>query len=129
MKNHSLHQASEYFNDHRHTHRDVGSSGLHFKSEPLPRVCVRAYACAHMLHVPASPHRRRCLGRTDPPKRRAHLILFKNYIEDSRGQARGQVVKFTCSTAAAQGFAGSGPGCRHGTAPRAMLRWRPTRHN
>ena len=44
----------------------------------------------------------------------------------SRGRPRGQVVKFSHSTAAAQGFAGSDPGRRHGTACQAMLRWRPT---
>ena len=47
----------------------------------------------------------------------------------SQGPSRGRVVKFTRSTVAAQGFAGSDPGRGHGTAHQAMLRWRPTCHN
>ena len=46
--------------------------------------------------------------------------------QNFRGRARGQVVKFMHSTSAAQGFAGSDPGRRHGPAHQAMLRWRPT---
>ena len=46
--------------------------------------------------------------------------------EKSRGRLRGQVVKFACSAAAAQG---SDPGRRHGTACQATLRTRPTSHN
>ena len=46
----------------------------------------------------------------------------------SRGQPRGQVVKFTCSASAAQGFAGSDLGRQHGTAHQAMLRRHPTCH-
>ena len=44
------------------------------------------------------------------------------------GQPRGQVVKFVCSAAAAQGFAGSDPGHKHGTARQATLRQHPTCH-
>ena len=44
----------------------------------------------------------------------------------SRGQPRGQVVKFTSSTSAAQGFAGSDPRHGRGMARQAMLRWGPT---
>ena len=43
-----------------------------------------------------------------------------------RGWPRGQVVKFTCSAAVAQG---SDPGSGHGTARQPMLRRRPTYHN
>ena len=46
----------------------------------------------------------------------------------SRGQPHGLVVKFACLALVAQGFAGSDPGCRHGTAHQAMLRQRPTCH-
>ena len=42
------------------------------------------------------------------------------------GRFCGRVVKFTRSTAAAQG---SDPGRRHGTARQATLRQRPTSHN
>ena len=46
------------------------------------------------------------------------------------GRPRGRVVTFVCSTAAAaQGFAGSDPGCGHGTAHQAMLSWHPTCHS
>ena len=41
----------------------------------------------------------------------------------------GWMVKYTCSTSVAQGFASSNPGCGHGTAHQAMLRRRPTYHN
>ena len=44
-------------------------------------------------------------------------------------QPRGQVVKFTCSTSAAQGSAGLDPGRGPSTAHQAMLRWHPTCHN
>ena len=44
-------------------------------------------------------------------------------------QPRGRVVKFTHSTSAAQGFAGSDPGRGRGTARRAVLGRRPTCHN
>ena len=47
-------------------------------------------------------------------------------IRALRGRLRGQVVKFSHSTAAAQG---SDPGRRHGTAREATLRRRPTSHN
>ena len=46
-----------------------------------------------------------------------------------RARPQGQVVKFVCSTAAAQGFTGSNPGRGHGTAHQATLRRRPTCHN
>ena len=39
------------------------------------------------------------------------------------------MVKFVHSTLAAQGFAGSDPGCRHGTAHKDMLRQHATCHN
>ena len=45
------------------------------------------------------------------------------------GRPGGRVVKIVCSTLAAQGFAGSNPGCRHSTAHQAMLRLCPTCHN
>ena len=41
----------------------------------------------------------------------------------------GRVVKFACFALAAQGFAGSDPGCGPRTAHQAMLRWHPTQHN
>ena len=50
-------------------------------------------------------------------------------VKRFRGQAHGQVVKFTCSASAAQGFAGSDPGHGHDTIPQAMLRWHPTCRN
>uniref|UniRef100_F6PV72 C2H2-type domain-containing protein n=1 Tax=Equus caballus TaxID=9796 RepID=F6PV72_HORSE len=46
-----------------------------------------------------------------------------------RRPARGRVVKFAHSSSVAQGFAGSDPGRRRGTAHQAMLRRRPTCHN
>ena len=45
------------------------------------------------------------------------------------GGPRGRVVKCAHQAAEVQGFAGSDPGRRHGTAHRAMLRQRPTCHN
>ena len=45
------------------------------------------------------------------------------------GQPCGRGVKFARSTLVAQGFAGSDPACRHGTAHQATSRWRPTCHN
>ena len=47
----------------------------------------------------------------------------------SWGRPRGRAVQFTHSAAAAQGFAGSNPGCGHGIARQAMLGRRPTCHN
>ena len=41
-------------------------------------------------------------------------ISFKN--NSIGGRPNDGVVKFTCSALVAQGFAGSDPGCRHGTA-------------
>ena len=52
-----------------------------------------------------------------------NLIFF---IKSFRGRLHGRVVKFVCSTAAAQG---SDPGRGHGTAHQATLRQRPTSHN
>ena len=46
-----------------------------------------------------------------------------------RGRPCGQVVKFTHSTSAAQGFAGLDPGHGPSTTHQAMVRWRPTQHN
>ena len=46
-----------------------------------------------------------------------------------RGRPQGQVVKIARSASTAQGFSGSDPGCGHGTALQAMLRWHPTCHN
>ena len=43
-----------------------------------------------------------------------------------RGRPHGRVVKFSSSTLVAQGFSGSDPGRRHGTAHQAMLRRHPT---
>ena len=54
------------------------------------------------------------------------LLRFETGL---RGRPHGRVVKFTHSTAAAQGFTGSNPGCGHGTAHQASLRQRPTCHN
>ena len=45
------------------------------------------------------------------------------------GWPHGRVVKLESSTSGAQGFAGSDPGCRRGTARQAMLRQHPTQHN
>ena len=45
------------------------------------------------------------------------------------GLARSQLVKFECSTSAAQAFTGSDPGHRHGTTCQAMLKWCPISHN
>ena len=47
----------------------------------------------------------------------------------TRAQPHGWVVGFVCSAPAAQGFAGSNPGLRHGTAHQSMLRRHPTCHN
>ena len=69
-----------------------------------------------------------------------YLALFKESMvivlalhtlkSHNRGaQPRGRAVKFACSTLAAQGFAGSDPGRRHGTTCQATLRRRPTCHN
>ena len=49
-----------------------------------------------------------------------------SYKNSFRGRLRGRVVKFACSTAAAQG---SDPRRGHGTARQATLRRRPTSHN
>ena len=61
----------------------------------------------------------------------SHFLLksLKSDLETVRGWPHGRVVKFARSTAAAQGFAVSDPGPRHGTAHQAMLRRRPTCHN
>ena len=45
------------------------------------------------------------------------------------GRPHGRVVKFARSATAAQGFSGSDPGHRHGTAHQATLRWHPTYYN
>ena len=45
------------------------------------------------------------------------------------GQPCGRAVKFTHSALVAQGFDGSDPGCRHGTAYQATLRQHPPCHN
>ena len=54
-------------------------------------------------------------------------------MEKKRNKMRdlhhGQVVEFAHSTSGAQGFASSDPGCGHGTARQAMLRWHPTKQN
>ena len=62
-----------------------------------------------------------------------HVMLSVNYISiklekiiKPRGRLSGQVVKFACSTVAAQGL---DPGRGHGTACQATLRRRPTSHN
>ena len=52
-----------------------------------------------------------------------------NIKREIRSQPWGRVVKFACSDLAAQGFTGSDPGRRHGTACQAMLRQHPTYHN
>ena len=54
-------------------------------------------------------------------------FICKKYL--SRFRPLGRVVKFLCSASAGQGFAGSDPGCGHGTTCQAILRWRPTCHN
>ena len=53
----------------------------------------------------------------------------EQYKTPRGGRPHGQVVKFTHSPSAAQGFAGLDPGCRHGTACQATLRQHPTCHN
>ena len=50
-------------------------------------------------------------------------------IHNIGGQSHGRAIKFAGSTSAAQGFASSDPGCRHGTTHQAILRWLPTQHN
>ena len=55
-----------------------------------------------------------------------HVLRNYRVQKDARGWACGQVVKFARSASAAQGFAGSDPGCEHGAAHQAMLRQRPT---
>ena len=51
---------------------------------------------------------------------------FKSSFEKhNRGWPHGQAVKFTRSSQVPWGFAGSHPGCRHGTARQAILRWCP----
>ena len=47
----------------------------------------------------------------------------------ARGLPCGRVVKFARSVLAAQGFAGSDPGCGHGTTRQAALRWHPKCYN
>ena len=56
-------------------------------------------------------------------------LLLVASIRISRGRPGGRVVKCARSTLAAQGFAGSDPGCGHGTAHQAVLRQHPTCHN
>ena len=46
-----------------------------------------------------------------------------------RGQPHGQVIKFVWSVSVAQGFTGSDPRHRHGTAHQATFWWHPTCHN
>uniref|UniRef100_A0A9L0RA52 Large ribosomal subunit protein uL11 C-terminal domain-containing protein n=1 Tax=Equus caballus TaxID=9796 RepID=A0A9L0RA52_HORSE len=62
-----------------------------------------------------------------------HLSLARELSgtikETLEGPACGQVVRVTCSASAAQGFAGSSPGRRHGTTRQAMLGQHPTCHN
>ena len=60
--------------------------------------------------------------------------LFSNHkmihsLKKFRGRPRGLVVRLVCSASAAQGFAGSDPGCGHSTAHQATLRRRATQHN
>uniref|UniRef100_A0A8C4LAR6 Dynein light chain n=1 Tax=Equus asinus TaxID=9793 RepID=A0A8C4LAR6_EQUAS len=57
------------------------------------------------------------------------LSVAHGYLQGSWGWPCGLVVKFPCSTATAQGFTGSDPGLRRGTAGQATLRQRPTCHN
>ena len=52
--------------------------------------------------------------------------LNKLFNKDYLRASCSQVVKFTCSTSAAQGFTGLDPGHRHGTTHQAMLRRHPT---
>ena len=53
----------------------------------------------------------------------------QNKKEGTGSRPRGQVVKFSPSTSAAQGFPGLDPGRGHGTTRQATLRWRPICHN
>ena len=54
------------------------------------------------------------------------LMTLSKILEGLALWLNGQ---FTRSASAAQGFTGSDPGCRHGIAHQAMLRWHPTCHN
>ena len=55
--------------------------------------------------------------------------LIKEQGKKIQGHPRGRVVKFVHSALAAQGFTGSDPGHRHGTAHQAMLRQHSTCHS
>ena len=59
------------------------------------------------------------------------LSFYNNvgFKTEERGRPRGHLVKFTRSTLAAQGVAGSDPGRGQDTTHKAILRWRPTCHN
>ena len=61
------------------------------------------------------------------PKNRNVKTQYK--ILEHRGQPCGQVAEFTHSPSAAQDFTSLDPGCGHGTAHQAMMRWHPTCHN
>ena len=57
---------------------------------------------------------------------RVKTNIEKEIKEMTRGKTPGQVVKLVRSASAAQGFAGSDPGHRPGSAHPAMLRQCPT---
>ena len=61
-------------------------------------------------------------------ERKSSFGYLRGKSKTSRGWPHGQVVKFAHSASAAQGFTGSNPGHRHGTAHQAMLRRHPTCH-
>ena len=50
------------------------------------------------------------------------LLILTMKIRTFRGQPCGRVIEFAPSASAAWGFAGSDPGCGHGTACQATLR-------
>ena len=83
-------------------------------------------------HNSPAPLRPACLPALRGTRRVGfHRPVTKNKVfrMGFRGRPHGQVIKFACSTSAAQGFAGSDPGHGHGTARQAVLRQHPTCHN
>ena len=65
----------------------------------------------------------------DLKARTCFILPCSSLFRNEQGPARGWVVKFAHSALAAQGFASSDPGRRHGTDHQAMLRRCPTCHN
>ena len=116
----------------------------HSHTHPVPGVHTCARTCTHTYPVPVLEPKSQVLGAAAQHQlvllfSLSILLHFKSsffywrviHVHNTKlvyknQSPRGRVVKFVCSTAAAQG---SDPGCGHGTARQAMLRRHPTSHN